>query len=84
MDNMVYLCTVWDGTLGTWVCVGVFSSEAKALEAGGLYVVDRAQGEAHLLDWEYGDIVMKYWYQDDQKNAFTRVITECRVNQRLV
>ena len=44
----VYMCKVWDGVLGDWVDIGVFSTCAKAMEGGSLYIVE-ACGDVKLL-----------------------------------
>jgi len=80
----LYLCNVYDGIKQTWVGMGVFSTEAKALEAGGLYIVENAHGNARLLDWEEELPTLKYWYQDDNHNPFTRIVLQCKVDERLV
>ena len=79
----LYLCIIWDGIKQTWVCMGVFSTFAKALEAGGLYMTENAHGTAHLIDWEEESSVFKYWYRDDMENPFTRVVAKCNVDERL-
>ena len=48
----VYMCKVWDGDLGDWVDIGVFSTTAKAMENGSLYIAN-ACGDVSLLDWEH-------------------------------
>ena len=79
----VYICKVWDGDLGDSVVIGAFSSLAKALEAGGLYITEQADGTATLLDWEETAPVYTYWYQDDWGVAFTREVTETELDERL-
>jgi NifU-like protein involved in Fe-S cluster formation len=79
---MVYMCKVWDGALGDWVDIGVFSTRAKAMEGGSLYIVG-ACGDVTLLDWEYDTNVFTDWYQDTNGRVFTRVVTECEVDKGL-
>ena len=80
----VYMCKVEDGYKHDWVDLGVFSTETKALEAGGLYIVNHAYGNAHLLDWYEELPILTYWYQDDHYYDFTRVVTECELDKALV
>ena len=79
----VYTCNVWDGIRNEEVDLGVFSTKAKALEAGGLYIAENACGNAHLLDWDEYVSYLIYWYQDDQYNPFTRTVIEWEVDSQL-
>lgn len=78
----VYMCKVWDGTLGDWVDIGVFSTCAKAMESGSLYIVE-VSGDVTLLDWEHDTNVYTDWYQDADGHVFTRVVTETEIDQSL-
>lgn len=78
----VYMCKVWDGNLGDWVDIGVFSTCAKAMEAGSLYIVEACE-DVTLLDWEHDINVCTDWYQDAAKHVFTRVVTEAEIDRSL-
>mgnify|MGYP006958174253 FL=1 len=78
----VYMCKVWDGALGDWVDIGVFSTRAKAMEAGSLYIV-QACGDVSLLDWEHDANVCTDWYQGASERIFTRSITEAEIDRSL-
>lgn len=78
----VYMCKVWDGDLGDWVDIGVFSTTAKAMENGSLYIAN-ACGDVSLLDWEHDAILSTDWYQGPSGRFFTRVITECEIDKGL-
>lgn len=78
----LYLCKVWDGILGDWVDIGVFSTCAKAMEAGSLYIVEACENVT-LLDWEHDANVCTDWYQSANGRVFTRVVTEAKLDQSL-
>ena len=79
----VFMCKVYDGELGDWVDIGVFSTCAKAMEAGTLYIVG-ACGDVALLDWEHDTNVYTDWYQSTSHfRTYTRVVTEVTVDQSL-
>ena len=78
----LYLCKVWDGTLGDWVDIGVFSTCAKAMEAGSLYIIGACENVT-LLDWEHDANVCTDWYQSANGHIFTRVVTEAKLDQSL-
>ena len=78
----VSMCKVYDGDLGDWVDIGVFSTTAKAMEGGSLYIVN-ACGDVSLLDWEHDTNVYTDWYQSTNGRVFTRVVTECEVDRAL-
>ena len=78
----VYMCKVWDGLLGDWVDIGVFSTPAKAMEGGSLYIVNTC-GDVSLLDWEHDTNVYTDWYQGTNGRIFTRVVTECEIDKGL-
>ena len=79
----VYICKVWDGNLGDSVVIGAFSCLAKAFEAGGLYIAEESDGTAKLLDWDETTPVYIHWYQDRSGAAFTRTVTETKLDERL-
>ena len=72
----VYICKVWNGDLQDTVVIGVFSSLAKAFEAGGLYIAEESGSSAKLLDWDETAPVYIHWYQDKWGVSFTREVTE--------
>ena len=77
------MCKVWDGALGDWVDRGVFSTCAKAMESGSLYIVE-ACGNVTLLDWEHDTNVYTDWYQGINECVFfTRVVTETEIDRSL-
>ena len=78
----VYMCKVWDGILGDWVDIGVFSTCAKAMEGGSLYIIDTC-GDVCLLDWEHDANVYADWYQSADGHVFTRVVTETEIDRSL-
>ena len=78
----VYMCKVWDGALGDWVDIGVFSTRAKAMEGGSLYIVE-ACGDVSLLDWDHDVNVCTDWYQSTDGRVFTRVVTETEIDRSL-
>ena len=78
----VFMCKVYDGILGDWVDMGVFSTCAKAMAAGSLYIVS-ACGEACTLDWEHDSNVYTDWYQSKHGRVFTRVVTETELDRSL-
>ena len=78
----VYMCKVWDGVLGNWVDRGVFSTCAKAMESGSLYIVEVC-GDVTLLDWEHDTNVYIDWYQNTNGRIFIRVVTETEIDRSL-
>ena len=78
----VYTCKVWDGRLGEWINIGVFSSCAKAQENGSLYITEICP-EVSLLDWERDEGCYTDWYQSSGGTAFTRMVEKAIVDQRL-
>ena len=78
----VYMCKVFDGALGEWVDIGVFSTCAKAMEAGSLYIVNTSDGYA-LIDWEHDTNIYTDWYQGTNGRVFTRVVTEAEIDRSL-
>ena len=78
----VYMCKVWDGALGDWVDIGVFSTRVKAMKSGSLYITE-ACGDVALLDWEYDTNVYTDWYQGTNGHGFIRVITETEIDRSL-
>lgn len=78
----VYTCQIYDGHLWENVMLGVFSTLAKAFEAGGLYLAEHAN-TAHLLDWNHDANEYTDWYQDDSGYSFTRLIYECEIDTQL-
>lgn len=77
----VYTCKVWDGNQQDTVLIGVFSTLAKALEAGHLYIVGESDGTAQLLDWDEASPKYIYWYQDEWGTPFTREVEEVTVDE---
>lgn len=75
----VYMCQVHDGDGGELVTVGAFSTLAKAMEAGSLFIIASNHGEVTLLDWDHDGVVYTDWYS----NCYTRIITVCEVDRRL-
>lgn len=78
----VYMCKVWDGALGDWVDIGVFSTCAKAMEGGSLYIVN-THGDVSLVDWARDTNVYTDWYQGTDGNDFIRVVTETEIDRSL-
>jgi hypothetical protein len=78
----VYMCKVWDGALGDWVDIGVFSTTVKAMKGGSLYIANTC-GDVSLLDWEHDANVYTDWYQSTNGRVFTRVVTECEIDKGL-
>ena len=78
----VYLCKVYDGSLGEWVDLGVFSTCAKAMEYGSNHILAMCE-RVTLLDWDHNNETCVDWYQDTDGNAFTRVVTETEIDQGL-
>ena len=78
----VYTCKVWDSALGDWVDCGVFSTCAKAMEGGTLYILEACESTS-LIDWEHDANVCTDWYQGTNGHTFTRVVTECEIDKRL-
>ena len=78
----VSLCKVFDGDLGDWVDIGVFSTTAKAMEGGSLYIVNSC-GDVTLIDWDHHAPVYTDWYQGTNGRVFTRVVTECEIDRAL-
>ena len=78
----VYMCKVWDGSLGDWVDIGVFSTWASAIKVGSNYITAACEN-AKLIDWEYDTNVSTNWYQDSNGRIFTRVITETEIDRGL-
>ena len=78
----VYMCKVYDGDLGEWVDIGVFSTLAKGMEGGSLYIVGQCEGVT-LLDWDHDANVCTDWYQGPQGRIFTRVVTEAEIDRLL-
>ena len=77
----VYICKVFDGKLGEWVVIGVFSNCAKAMENGTRYIMSVCD-TVEMLDWEYTEDVYIDWY-NSQDYGFTREITKCQINKAL-
>lgn len=78
----VFMCKVYDGILGDWVDMGVFSTCAKAMEAGSLYIISACDDNS-LIDWERDGNVYTDWYQSKHGNVFTRVVTETEIDRSL-
>ena len=78
----VSMCKVYDGALGDWVDIGVFSTTAKAMKGGSLYIANTC-GDVSLLDWEHDANVYTDWYQCANGRVFTRVVTECEIDKGL-
>lgn len=78
----VYMCKVWDSTLGDWVDRGVFSTCAKAMESGSLYIIETC-GDVTLLDWEHDTNIYTDWYQCANGHVFARVVTETEIDRSL-
>lgn len=76
----VYMCQVHDGDGGELVNVGVYSTCAKAMEAGSLFITASNHGEVELIDWSHDDAECIDWYT----NCYTRIITICELDRRLV
>ena len=79
----VYTCEIFDGRLMDTIMVGVFSTLAKAQEAGTWYLEEYTD-TAHLMDGHHGANQYTDWYQDDSNYCHTRVIYECEIDERLV
>ena len=79
---IVFMCKVWDSTLSDWVDRGVFSTCAKAMESGSLYITE-ACGNVTLLDWEHDGNVYTDWYQSANGQVFTRVVTGTEIDRSL-
>lgn len=77
-----YMCKVFDRDLSDWVDIGVFSTCAKAMENGSLYIVNFC-GDVSLIDWKHDTNIFTDWYQDTNGRIFTRVITECEIDKPL-
>jgi hypothetical protein len=71
----VWTCKVYDGIECAWTELGVFSTCAKAMCAGGLYLAENADN-AHLIDWDHEDTMYTDWYQDDNHTPYTRFVRE--------
>lgn len=78
-----YICTVWDGDIQDNVVVGVFSSLAKAFEAGSLYITEQTHSVNQLIDWEHDDPVYTDWYCGGDGTPFARQVTETPMDERL-
>lgn len=78
----LYMCKVYDGLLGDWVDIGVFSTCAKAMEGGSLYIVEVCS-EAVVIDWEHDTNVFTDWFQSHTGRVFTRVVTEVELDRPL-
>lgn len=79
----VYMCDIWDGIKQAWICIGIFSSKASAQSAGADYLSENAQGALRVCDWEEVFTVSKCWYSDTMGHSFTRLVTECEIDERL-
>jgi len=77
----LYMCKVFDNNIGDWVDIGVFSTCAKAMEAGSLYII--SYGDVTLLDWDHDTNVYTDWYQDTNGRVYTRVVTETELDRSL-
>ena len=78
----VYMCKVYDGILGDWIDIGVFSTCAKAMEGGSLYIIGACE-DMTLLDWEHDANVYTDWFQSRHGRVFTRVVTEAEIDRSL-
>lgn len=78
----VFMCKVYDGILGDWVDMGVFSTCAKAMEAGSLYIISQC-ADVTLIDWDHDANVCTDWYQNNNGRVFTRVVTETEIDRSL-
>jgi len=84
----VYTCKIHNGILNEWIDKGVFSTCAKAMEAGSLYIIAEV-GDVTLLDWnhekdeDHNTFVCTDWYQSKSGRIFTRVVTESELDQTL-
>ena len=78
----VFMCKVYDGRLGDWVDIGVFSTCARAMEKGSIYILN-ACGEVTLIDWDHDANVYTDWYLSKQGQVFTRVVTEAVIDKEL-
>ena len=77
----VYMCKVFDNNIGDWIDIGVFSTCARAMEAGSLYII--AYDDVTLLDWDHDTNVYTDWYQDTNGRVYTRVVTETELDRSL-
>lgn len=78
-----YICYVWDGIAQETVLIGAFSSLARAMEEGSLYLIG-VSNSIKLVDWSNDDRSYYDWYMDDNGNAFSRVIHKTKVDEKLV
>ena len=80
----LYVCNVWDSEELGDVFVGVFSTPAKAMEAGSLYMNEHSVGDVHLLDWSEEAPLFLHWYTTDSNHNFTRVVREIELDSRAI
>ena len=78
----VYMCKVYDGDLGDWVDIGVFSTHVRAMGNGYTYIRN-ACPEANIIDWEDDTNVYTTWFQSPKGRIFTRVVTDCEFDKAL-
>ena len=76
----MFTCKVWDGDTDEWVELGVFSTCAKAMGAGGRYIAEK--GGYTLIDWDHSNGLYLDWYEGAHC-PFTRVVREVTVDERL-
>lgn len=81
---MMYICQVYlDNTMGM-VLVGIFSTAAKAMEAGYNFINDQMDN-VQLIDWEYDSAHGTYtdWYHGNGSSVATRIITGVQLDVSL-
>ena len=76
------MCKVYNEILGNWVDIGVFSTCAKAMEAGSLYISNQCT-DIIPTDWDYDMNVYTDCYQGRHGWTFTRVVTETEIDRSL-
>lgn len=80
----LYMCKVFDDNLGDWTDIGVFSTCAKAMEYGSLYINNACDGVTiQLIDWDHSTHILTDWYQTPGGRVFTRVVTETELDRGL-
>lgn len=79
----LYMCKMYDSELGDWVDLGVFSSFAKANEAGTYYISYQTNDDTELIDWEVENNICTDYYETNNGCIYTRVITETELDKIL-
>ena len=71
----VYMCKVYDGSEKKWTDIGVFSTLAKAMEAGSHYILN-VNENISLIDWDHSYNTCIDWYT----HYFTRVVMKVELD----